>query len=281
MKRVLLFIISYFFIAGFFQVIGSLVIGADISDLDAVFTDTESLIVGAFGMFGVFVLLSIFMKYVDKEPFINLGFSVKGRAMDIATGLVVGAVSMGAGYYLLLSMGEIKFEQMSFNMSDFLITVGLFIIVAVVEEVLFRGYVLRNLMRSYNKYIALVISSILFALMHGINPNISWFGMFDLFLAGLALGVSYSYTKNLWFPIAYHFSWNFFQSHFGFNVSGQNFYSVIETSISNNNLINGGDFGFEGSIFSIVAELTIIAGIVYYYEVHKPSLLTLKPVVIN
>jgi membrane protease YdiL (CAAX protease family) len=281
MKRVLLFIISYFFIAGFFQVIGSLVIGADISDLDAVFTDTESLIVGAFGMFGVFVLLSIFMKYVDKEPFINLGFSVKGRAMDIATGLVVGAVSMGAGYYLLLSMGEIKFEGMSFNMSDFLITVGLFIIVAVVEEVLFRGYVLRNLMRSYNKYIALVISSILFALMHGINPNISWFGMFDLFLAGLALGVSYSYTKNLWFPIAYHFSWNFFQSHFGFNVSGQNFYSVIETSISNNNLINGGDFGFEGSIFSIVAELTIIAGIVYYYEVHKPSLLTLKPVVIN
>jgi membrane protease YdiL (CAAX protease family) len=39
--------------------------------------------------------------------------------------------------------------------------------------------------------------------------------------AGLLLGAAYIYAKNLWFPIAIHFAWNFTQSAiFGANVSG-------------------------------------------------------------
>ena len=65
------------------------------------------------------------------------------------------------------------------------------------------------------------------------------------------MGVSYVFTKNLWFPVALHFSWNFFQSMFGFRVSGLDSYSIIEFSIVENNLLNGGEFGFESSILSI------------------------------
>ena len=60
-----------------------------------------------------------------------------------------------------------------------------------------------------------------------------------LFLAGVLLGVSYVYTKNLWFPVALHFSWNFFEALFGFNVSGQDFYSLIDFNITEKNLLNG------------------------------------------
>ena len=169
-------------------------------------------------------------------------------------------------YLLLSQINEIKYVKTVFKIKEIILSVGLFLIVAINEEVLMRGYVLRNLMYSFNKYIALIFSSILFSLMHGLNPNMDWFSYLNLFLAGILLGSTYIFTQNLWFPIALHFSWNFFQSLFGFNVSGQDFYSLIEFKIAKPNLINGGLFGFEGSIFCIVIQLILIISILIYYN---------------
>jgi hypothetical protein len=138
--------------------------------------------------------------------------------------------------------------------------------VAVTEEVLIRGYVLKNLMVSFNKYVALIISSLLFSLIHGANPNVDWLGLVNLFLAGILLGLSYIHTRNLWFPIALHLSWNLFQSLFGFNVSGQDFYSLVNFTIVENSMLNGGDFGLEGSVFCFAAQLVLITGIAWYYR---------------
>ena len=127
-------------------------------------------------------------------------------------------------------------------------------------------------MVSFNKYIALIISSVLFALIHGMNPNMDAFSAMSLFLAGILLGISYIYTKNLWFPVALHLSWNLFQTLFGFNVSGQDFYSIIEFKVEENNLLNGGAFGMEGSILSIIANVLIIVGVIIYYTKNKEVL---------
>lgn len=126
-------------------------------------------------------------------------------------------------------------------------------------------------MDSFNKYIALIVSSILFALIHSFNPHIDLFSLFDLFLAGIVLGLSYIYTKNLWFPIALHLSWNLFQTLLGFNVSGKDTYSIIEFGMKERNLMNGGDFGFEGSYLSIIAEVVTIIGIGIYYNRKKTN----------
>lgn len=87
-----------------------------------------------------------------------------------------------------------------------------------------------------------------------------------MFLAGVVLGLSYIYTKNLWFPIALHLSWNLFQALLGFKVSGQDTYSIIEFEINEGNLLNGGAFGFEGSYLSIIAQTLTIVGIGIYYN---------------
>lgn len=269
MKRVLALIIPYIIIVGIFQVIGTLLAGGNIANLNAPHTAIQEMIISIFTCGGTALLLYLFMKYIDEKTFINLGFQIKGRKNDILVGLGLPALFMVIGYIVLISLDQISYMSVSFKALDMFSSVVLFIAVALTEEMLFRGYILRNLMRSYNKYLALAISSVLFALMHGVNPNISWFSMIDLTLAGLALGISYIYTKNLWFPIAFHFSWNFIQSHLGFNVSGQDFYSMIETSFSSETLLNGGAFGFEGSILSIIAELLTIAFVMYYYKRHK------------
>ena len=267
--RVLLIVLPYFFIVGLFQFIGILIAGIDLSQDYPEKTAFQKLIISWFNLLGTFLVIWIFMEYVEKEKFIQLGFHIKNRIKDILIGIILGALIMGAGYLLLYFWGEIQFERVLFNFTDLTLIFLHFLIVALVEEVLFRGYILRNLMISFDKYIALIVSSCLFSLMHGFNPNISSFSLMGLFLAGMLLGATYIFTKNLWFPIALHFSWNLFQSLLGFNVSGQDAYSIVEHQTREANLFNGGAFGFEGSYLSIIVQLILIVGIIYYYNRKK------------
>ena len=264
--RILLLILPYIIIVGIFQYVGALISGVDLSNPEFENTSLQELSLSFSSFIGTFLVIGLFMQFVDKEKFIDLGFKTKGKLKEFIVGIVAGLIVMGLGYYLLSSMGQLSFQSINFDMQEILISFLLFTIVAIVEETLLRGYVLRNLMYSFNKYIALIWSSILFSLMHGFNPNIDTFALIELFLAGILLGQSYIYTKNLWFPIALHFSWNFFQTHFGFNVSGQDTYSLIEFSIVENNLWNGGDFGFEGSWLSIISSIIMIILVERYFK---------------
>lgn len=270
--RVLLIIIPYFIVVSIFQVLGMYLAGKDLTDFTIQDTPIQALIGTFFGTLGTILILWIFMKYVDKEKFVNIGLQLKNRKVDFIVGIGLGILVMGIGYGLLLLLNEISFDKIVFEPVNILISVALFTCVAIMEEFLFRGYILRNLMISFNKYIALILSSILFSLIHGMNPNMDGFSAMSLFLAGILLGITYIYTKNLWFPIALHLSWNLFQSLFGFNVSGQDFYSLIEFKIQENNVLNGGAFGMEGSIISIIANVLIIVGVIIYYNKNKVSL---------
>ncbi|MDA8917373.1 CPBP family intramembrane metalloprotease [Flavobacteriaceae bacterium] len=264
--RILLLILPYIIIVGIFQYVGALISGVDLSNPEFENTSLQELSLSFSSFIGTFLVIGLFMQFVDKEKFIDLGFKTKGKLKEFIVGIVAGLIVMGLGYYLLSSMGQLSFQSINFDMQEILISFLLFTIVAIVEETLLRGYVLRNLMYSFNKYIALIWSSILFSLMHGFNPIIDTFALIELFLAGILLGQSYIHTKNLWFPIALHFSWNFFQTHFGFNVSGQDTYSLIEFSIVENNLWNGGDFGFEGSWLSIISSIIMIILVERYFK---------------
>jgi len=274
--RIFLFIISYMIIAGTFQLIGMLVAGIDFDNLELVETATQRLISGVFNLAGTFLVIWLFMKFVDKEHFVKLGFQTKNRLKEFITGITLGLIIMATGYFLLLIFKEIYFIKVNFDFKEILISVVYFTIVAFVEETLIRGYVLKNIMSSFNKYAALIVSSILFSLMHAFNPNVDLFSLFNLFLAGILLGLSYIYTKNLWFPIALHFSWNLFQTLLGFNVSGQDTYSIIEFKINESNLLNGGAFGFEGSYLSIIEQLLTIIAIGIYYNRKKTELSILE-----
>lgn len=220
----------------------------------------------------IFITLTIliFVKYIDKTTFLSLGFSLKNRIKDIFIGIFLGLFIMLFAYVYLGYSNEIMITEQTINYKEIANAIILYVLVAYMEEVVFRGYFLNNFMLSCTKFWALFWSSILFALLHGLNPNMDWFSSLSLFLAGYFLGITYIFTKNLWFPIAIHFSWNFFQSMVGFNVSGQDFYSVLNFKILNPNRINGGNFGLEGSYIStIFIVLFIISVVTYYTKIKK------------
>ena len=235
-------------------------------------TTEQNLIVSLFGLAGTLLVVYLFMKKVDASPFINLGLRLKGFVKDIFLGLFVGLFAMVAGGVVLSSLNEVLFfKSVSLSLNQLILTLTLFLSVAFSEELVFRGYILRNLLGAFNRNIALTVSSILFALAHSFNPNINWIGFLNLFLAGILMGVSYTYTKNLWFPIALHFSCNFFQTLIGFNVSGQDAYSLFEIKIPKNNILNGGGFGFEGSVISSLIQIILIVGVFIYFKNRMPK----------
>lgn len=268
-QRVLLIIIPYVIIMGLFQMVGLIVAGSDLTDRNFNFSLWQDVIIILFTLAGTVLVIWFFRKFIDKEPFAEIGLSIKNRGKDIALGLLFGLLMMTLGYGILILLGEIQFSRINFQPTELLLSVALFILVSFNEELFMRGYVLKNLMLSMNKYIALLISSLAFAAMHLLNPHFSMITFFVIALSGVILGLAYIYTKNLWFPFSLHFSWNFFQGTiFGFNVSGQDDYSLIEQVRTQDNLINGGPFGFEGSLLSIglLVIFTAITWKVYYKQ---------------
>lgn len=200
---------------------------------------------------GALLAAFILLKGWEHRPFAELGLSLKGRAKDILWGLWVALIIYAVGFGILYGLGEVKIVSVHFNLNDLLMSWVLMLMVAVSEEVAFRGFVLGRLLSAgVNRFVALFLSSALFSLMHFLNPDFSLMAFLNILLAGVLMGSTYIYTRNLWFPIALHLFWNWFQGPIlGLEVSGEQYgNTLLNLNLPEENLINGGAFGFEGSI---------------------------------
>jgi len=203
----------------------------------------------------------VFHKIINKQSFSSLGLKIYGYKDDFIEGLLLGFGLMVLGFGVLYVFDFLSVNQIKFSLNHHLLYVIVFAIVAIGEETAIRGFILQNLSSSFNKYIALVLSSLVFMIMHIGNPNMSAVPLFNLFLAGLLLGVYCIHKNNLWFPIGAHITWNYFQGPvLGFEVSGNDVDSIFIQSLNGSELITGGEFGFEGSI---ILTVLMIIGIVY------------------
>jgi membrane protease YdiL (CAAX protease family) len=210
-----------------------------------------------------------FLKYVDRRPINELGMSIKGRWKDCLAGIAFAVVFYLIGFAVSIGLGAIEVAGMTFDFGILTGTFFMFFAAAAMEEIMMRGYIQGRLMTKMNRFPAMAIASLIFAVMHIPNPHIGIFPLFNLFLAGLLLGASYMYTRNLWFPIALHTAWNWIQGPvLGYEVSGNktSFPSVIRLHLPEENIINGGQFGFEGSILCTILMIAGTALIIGWYE---------------
>lgn len=225
-------------------------------------------------LIGVCISSFILMRYWEHVPFSDLGLAVKGRAKDVLWGALVAAILYIAGFGILLSSGVIEVVGVHFDAESLCLSWILMLLVAVSEEIAMRGFVLGRLLNAgVGRYWALFISSVLFSLMHLFNPNFSFLPFLNILLAGVLLGASYIYTRNLWFPISLHLFWNWIQGPLlGYQVSGGNFGdTLLALHLSEDNIINGGAFGFEGSIICTVLVIIGALVIMKYYSKKEVS----------
>lgn len=216
----------------------------------------------------VSVALSIvFRLYIDRQPVSSLGFHSEQHRNDTWVGLLLAMVLMGAGSLILHIAGNLNWTDARFRGSDFFIAIVLMLIVAVSEEMVFRGYLLNNLMESFDKRVALLLSALIFTIAHSLNPGLNALAVINLFLGGLLLGINFMYTKTLWFAIGFHFGWNLLQGYvLGFAVSGFSEQTLLQQELKGHPVMTGNQFGFEGSIVATVV-LAAAVGVFYFlYE---------------
>ena len=225
----------------------------------------------------VSVLLAawLIIHYWDELSFVDdMGYRWKYKGKDLLWGFIVAAAIYAVGFIVSLIAGWISVEGVHFDFTFLLLQFLLYILVALMEESMMRGFVLGHMLDvGMNKFLALLISSFLFACLHLGNPGITNFALLNLTLAGVLLGVTYIYTRNLWFPIFLHLFWNFIQGPIlGYEVSGTGGKNtLLELGISDNTLMNGGDFGFEGSLPCTILMIVATGLIIYWFETKKTT----------
>lgn len=145
----------------------------------------------------------------------ELFHSNQNSELSVITITVVPIVMVVIGFHLLVSnyfnfyytffpneTDATKNLTLMMN-SGFLGFISVCLVAPVVEEVLFRGIILRGLLGNYNKASALLFSSVLFSLFH-INPD----QLFHTFVCGLFLGWLYIATFSLWTSVLAHILFN-------------------------------------------------------------------------
>lgn len=220
----------------------------------------------------ILIVAWLMLHFVDRRPFVSLGF-VRGHALrDSLVGLIIGLGMMTACIAVLYFCGWAKPDANAAFSGSALALAGLAMIAnTVTQEVMVRGYVQQTLQRQFGVLSGVIISASFFLVLHlgaiqgAILPAIS------LFAAGILLGVCYAVSGNLWLPIALHFGWNFLQGPvLGVAVSGQTLDAGWRLfHLVGPPLATGGEFGVEGGLIAII--ITILGTPIVLLAFFRPD----------
>ena len=137
------------------------------------------------------------------------------------------------------------------------------LVVALVEEDLFRGYLFYILARRLNFWWAALIMSALFAVAHGHNPGESPLGLITVAVGGLVFCLSLRLTGSLWWAIGMHTGMNWAEVYlYGVNDSGVVSQGrVLESHPVGAPIMSGGTTGPEGSVYAVIVLLMVAGGL--------------------
>lgn len=223
-------------------------------------------IIQSFGFILATVVVYVSFERRKKWP---IGWRHPQALPELVRGMFIGIILISFVFFIIWMLGGLKIVALQWHTSilkSLSLSILLFIWVAISEELFSRGYVQGLLKDQFGTIPAILVSSLLFAFLHAMNPDVfsSPLPVVNLFLAGVLFGISREVSGGLWMPIGLHFTWNLFQgSLFGFPVSGMPMESIVVHDTTGSHAVSGGHFGAEGSA---VATVVLLAGTFFVYR---------------
>jgi len=217
---------------------------------------------------GVLFLLSLLAAWgctrLRKEPLAGTGYRLNGRwARELALGTLLGGGVMLLAAGLLWAAGGVTFTldaARSFRALG--LGFGAFVLVALFEENLFRGFLFQRLVAGMGAWPAQILLGLFFGISHWGNPGmhgaIKVWATLNIALAAVFMGLAYLRTRSLALPIGIHLGWNWTQGNvLGFAVSGTTEQHGWLRPILQGKpqWMSGGAFGLEASVFGVAAVL--------------------------
>ena len=195
--------------------------------------------------------------------------STPGMGREWATGALIGAGLITGCVLILLGLGLYRIDGL--NPASFLIpALAMAISAGTFEELFFRGVLFKSVEDMAGSWIALIVSSLVFGFVHLLNPAGTIVGAVYISIeAGLLLAAAYLLTRRLWLAMGVHMAWNYTLSaiYSGIVSGGVSDPGLIRGVFEGPQLLTGGSFGLESSVFALV--LCTGAGIVMAVLAHR------------
>jgi membrane protease YdiL (CAAX protease family) len=227
-----------------------------------------------FVSFGLVILLIwIWVSLFEKRSFSSLGFHKKNAFKNYFLGFLMGFIMLGTVIILMSIFGSIDYENNPEEfkielLGTFLLLLGGYVIQGAAEEILVRGWLFQVIAVKYKPWLGAVISSVIFAFLHGLNTGVSALAIVNLLLFAFLLVFLILNHKNIWVACGWHTAWNWtMENIFGLNVSGnEGGDSLLNLTSNGPNLLTGGAFGPEASIFTTIV---LLGGMIYILVLSK------------
>jgi membrane protease YdiL (CAAX protease family) len=208
---------------------------------------------------------AITLRWIDRRPGHDVWLDrAAARPQRLAEGFLLGVLAIGLPSGALVAAGWLALEPHApGSWTDAAVRVsGLLLVAALVEELVFRGYVLAVLREKLGWGPALAVTSVAFGYAHISNPGASTQALLMVMLAGLFLGAIVAVTRSLYAAWAAHFGWNWTMAvAMHIPVSGLETETPdYRTVDAGPDWVTGGAWGPEGGVG---AALGMIAGLAY------------------
>jgi len=240
-------------------------------------------------IFLIVALLAGFIctRLLEGLPWRALGLWLHAKwARDFLFGSVIGVISLALATAIATVGGGLSFtispRAALVQVLETLVFSGLlFILAALAEEALFRGYPLQTLTRANLAWLGVFLTSVPFAAIHLKNPNVAaGFTFINTALAGVWLAVAYLRTRSLWFPLGVHWAWNWaLGSLFGLPVSGISDlapHPLLRGTDLGPAWLTGGSYGIEGGL---ACTITLVVSTIFILRTRlvnaTPEMMTL------
>ncbi len=226
----------------------------------------------ALGFIAAVILMRVLF---ERKSSWRLGWRQVHPGKMLGLGLIIGIAMITVSFLGIWLMGALDVRAVSPKpglIKDLLLSAVMFTFVAINEELIARGYIQGLVTSKFGAVTGIIVSSLLFALLHSANHAVfqNPLPMINLLLAGLLFAVSRRRTGGLWMPIGIHFAWNFFQGNiYGFAVSGMKVESLLTSSPKGAEWLSGGSFGAEGSLVSVLVLALMLVIIMRWIPDHS------------
>lgn len=201
-----------------------------------------------------------------QQSLANVGLNINSLWLKhLMVGSALGGMQVAIIVALMVLTGAVQFQwDNSVVLSVLLMGFYTLFFAALLEEILFRGFVFQRLIDGIGFWPAQITLASLFSIGHISNPEVNQdtiiFATLDIALASILYGIAYIKTKSLALPLGLHFGWNWSLGNiFGFEVSGYAHQGILQPILLEKPAwLTGGGFGPEATIYAVLIDVIFI-----------------------
>ena len=157
----------------------------------------------------MYICLLVNLKLFSDKPYKRI-LNLENKLLNISKGLLIGLLSISTYYMVLTYLGYFEFISDNLNSSLIFEILIISFFIAFLEEMIFRDFILRQLLKKYSINYSLTISAYIYAQLHFLRFNLNFYQiiipLISLLMVGIILGKTYL-SKNIFNSIGIHWGW--------------------------------------------------------------------------